>query len=130
MSEKRKYIVHPLPSNFVGDRFPAHKPNDLSCLTCSRIDDLERQLTEAQENIEQLRTALNQQGHMVEFTVDGWSIEHPVECRKPSLLDCPLHSLFEEMKGPPTEGPGRYKATISDDGNLLLDRILSKKESG
>ncbi len=84
-------------------------------------------LEEAQGEIERLRTALNQQGHVVEFREDGWAIEHPVECRKTSLLDCPLNGLSEKMGGPPTEGPGRYRAAISDDGNLLLDRILSKE---
>lgn len=84
-------------------------------------------LEEAQAEIEQLRTALNQQGHVVEFREDGWAIEHPIECRNTSLLDCPLNTLSEEMGGPPAEGLGRYRAAISEDGNLLLDRILSKE---
>ena len=98
------------------------------CPVCENlIIDLESQLAEAQAEVERLRTALNQQGHVVEFREGGWAIEHPMECRKTSLLDCPLNSLTEEMGGPPTEGVGRYRAAISDDGNLLLDRILEGK---
>lgn len=92
------------------------------------VEQLLEALEEAQREIEHLRTALNQQGHVVEFRQDGWAIEHPTECRKTSLLDCPLNSLCEEMGGPPTEGLGRYRAAISDDGNLLLDAILGESE--
>lgn len=49
MSTKPKFVVHPLPSSFGGDRFPAHKPDDTSCPTCTRITDLERQLEVVRE---------------------------------------------------------------------------------
>ena len=75
---------------------------------------------ELREEVETLRTAVNQHGHVVEFREDGWAIEHPIECRKDNLLDCPLNFLCEAMGGPPEEGPGRYKAAVDDTGNLLL----------
>ena len=102
------------------------------CADCLDKDyaELELQLAEAQEEIERLRTALNQDGHVLEFREDGWAIEHPVECRAGRLLDCRFNFLCEEMGGPPTEGLGRYKATISDDGNLLLARIFKEEKDG
>ncbi|HDZ39120.1 MAG TPA: hypothetical protein ENH62_12670 [Marinobacter sp.] len=102
------------------------------CADCLDKDyaELELQLAEAQEEIERLRTALNQDGHVLEFREDGWAIEHSVECRAGRLLDCRFNFLCEEMGGPPTEGLGRYKATISDDGNLLLARIFKEEKDG
>ena len=39
------------------------------------------ELTELQREIEGYRQALAQRGHVAEFREDGWSLEHPVECR-------------------------------------------------
>ena len=49
MSDRRKFVVHPLPASFGADRFPAHKRGDMSCPTCAHEADLERQLKETQE---------------------------------------------------------------------------------
>lgn len=52
--------------------------------------------------------------HVLDLREDGWSIEHPQECRQrhDSLLDCPVHSAMQEQlnkaDGPP-ESPGRYR---------------------
>ncbi|KKM88665.1 hypothetical protein LCGC14_1256360 [marine sediment metagenome] len=80
-----------------------------------------------QEEVDSLRTALNQDGHVLEFRKSGWAIEHPVECRSGSLLDCRFNFLCEEMGGPPEEGLGRYKAAIGADGTLILAAIKEAK---
>lgn len=36
--------------------------------------------------------------HIVDYRVDGWSIQHPVVCR-PDLLACPIHQAVNRQAG-------------------------------
>ncbi len=54
MSDKRKFVVHPLPASFGGGRFPAHQRGDTSCPTCAHEADLERQLVEVQGKLKRV----------------------------------------------------------------------------
>ncbi|KKL72425.1 hypothetical protein LCGC14_1134560 [marine sediment metagenome] len=95
---------------------------------CGQEDcDCGHTIAKLQEEVDSLRTALNQDGHVLEFRKSGWAIEHPVECRSGSLLDCRFNFLCEEMGGPPEEGLGRYKAAIGADGTLILAAIKEAK---
>lgn len=59
--------------------------------------------------------------HVVEFTLSGFSILHPLKERLETetsgdqLWDCRLHLYVESLSGPPTK-PGRYRARpLGDD---------------
>jgi len=64
--------------------------------------------------------------HTIEFSVDGWCIEHPVACRVGGLgLDCPWNRWAQRsLDGPPSAGVGRYVASgdpESDDVTLARE---------
>lgn len=57
--------------------------------------------------------------HIAEFRDEGWSLQHPPECR-PNLIDCEVHRLVEQFA---TErGPlvGRFKVELASGDIKLL----------
>lgn len=91
--------------------------------------DLERQLglalakvRELRAENEELKRALNQHGHVVEFREDDYALEHPVECRTAGarLLDCKVNAALHELPGSPI-GYGRFPVTLDEDGELVFD---------
>jgi len=93
--------------------------------TC--VEQAQAEVERLREEIKTLRTAVNLRGHVAEFREDGWTLEHPLECRESSLLDCPLNALCKALGGPPEEGPGRYKVALDDSGNLLLAALRGEE---
>lgn len=62
---------------------------------------------------------LSEQGHVVEFTEDGYGLEHPVTCRiQARLLDCPVDQAVRALSGNPFGEAGRYRVIIGDAGVL------------
>ena len=59
--------------------------------------------------------------HIVEFRVDGWSIQHPLPCR-PNLQDCLLHiqisQRIDEYGLPPL---GRFCCWLNGEGLVEID---------
>jgi Family of unknown function (DUF6085) len=57
---------------------------------------------------------------VVQIDEDGFSILHPLRERLGNgLLDCPVNRALLAMPGPPAL-PGRYRATLGEDGTLDL----------
>ena len=85
-------------------------------------------LKDAREQIEGYRQALAQRGHVAEFREDGWSLEHPVECRAIGLIDCAVNlACGYEQTAPQL---GRFVVTVNEDGFLVLgERVLAGKEA-
>ncbi|MEV0805753.1 hypothetical protein [Micromonospora sp. NPDC050200] len=64
--------------------------------------------------------------HIIDISVDGWTIKHPLSCR-PNLFDCPVNRLAEQGLGA-VAGPvyaGRFECSVNDLGDRLLigDRV-------
>ena len=85
-------------------------------------------IAELQREIEGYRQALAQRGHVAEFREDGWSLEHPVECRAIGLIDCAVNlACGYEQTAPQL---GRFVVTVNEDGFLVLgERVLAGKEA-
>lgn len=75
------------------------------------------------DRIEELEKALCQHGHVADIREDRFSLEHPVECRKLGLLDCPLDKALEALPGPPMPF-GRYPVELQDDGSLTFGEAI------
>lgn len=88
------------------------------------LDTIDAQATQ----IEGYRQALAQRGHVAEFREDGWSLEHPVECRAIGLIDCVVNlACGYEQTAPQL---GRFVVTVNEDGFLVLgERVLAGKEA-
>jgi len=71
------------------------------------------------EYIFELEAALKQEGHTVEFGADGFSLEHPVGCRKSGLLNCSVWAALDELPDTPV-GYGRFPVALGDDGVLVF----------
>lgn len=55
--------------------------------------------------------------HVIEFSDNGWSIQHPLVCR-PNLLNCEVYktvSAFERGHADASMPPGRYHITFEQD---------------
>lgn len=93
----------------------------------SAVADVETYVAELQREIEGYRQALAQRGHVAEFREDGWSLEHPVECRAIGLIDCAVNlACGYEQTAPQL---GRFVVTVNEDGFLVLgERVLAGKE--
>lgn len=67
------------------------------------------------------RYDLAEDRHLVRFTEDGWTIQHPVAERMVGLLlDCNVHEEHTDLlAGPPASGLGDYWLTA--DGLTLAD---------
>ena len=66
--------------------------------------------------------------HVVEFRIDRWSIEHPLACRRRSLLACPVHAaVTNDMQHLNTlpRRPGRYTVSARENGtaNIGAERL-------
>ena len=85
-------------------------------------------IAELQRELEGYRQALAQRGHVAEFREDGWSLEHPVECRAIGLIDCAVNlACGYEQTAPQL---GRFVVTVNEDGFLVLgERVLAGKEA-
>ena len=72
--------------------------------------------------IEMLKEALHQDGHIIIFSDDGWSIQHLVECR-PDMTKCEIHKRAQiELVGTDWVIRGKFKVSILD-GVLNYERI-------
>lgn len=94
----------------------------------SAVADVESYIAELQRELEGYRQALAQRGHVAEFREDGWSLEHPVECRAIGLIDCAVNlACGYEQTAPQL---GRFVVTVNEDGFLVLgERVLAGKEA-
>lgn len=81
------------------------------------------------EYVEELEAALKQEGHVVEFGPDGFGLEHPVECRKAGLLNCPVWEALDELPSTPV-GYGIYPVALGDDGVLVFQTPPQVKTIG
>lgn len=68
--------------------------------------------------------------HILEVRDDGWSLQHPLECR-PNLLDCAMHHTiiasqcgFENFED---YDNGRYLCIIDSEGSLVLTKIRKEQ---
>lgn len=69
-----------------------------------------------------LEEALHQDGHIILFTEDGWSIQHLVECR-PDMTKCEIHKRAQtELVGRDVGLRGKFKVSILD-GVLDFEKI-------
>ncbi len=84
MVDKRKFVVHPLPTSFGADRFPAHKRGDTSCPSCAHEAELERQLADERARIDCA-------------TRDGW-LSEDLECAGEDGPACWKHMLKEAQE--------------------------------
>lgn len=53
--------------------------------------------------------------HVVEFTDEGWAIQHPLACRD-DMLGCQFHKYIRndaKHRGEPPVAPGRYYVTLT-----------------
>jgi Family of unknown function (DUF6085) len=79
-----------------------------------------RHLIETLENrIKELETALSQHGHIAEFRERDYGLEHPVECRKEGLLNCPVDKAIWNL-GVAEPPQGRYSVSLDEDGALVI----------
>ena len=63
--------------------------------------------------------ALNEQGHVVEFSETGYGLEHPATCRiEARLLDCPVEKAITALFENPFGEPGRYRVLLDESGVL------------
>lgn len=49
---------------------------------------------DARDLIRDLWSVIGDERHIVDYRVDGWSIQHPLECR-PAMLDCTIHEAVD-----------------------------------
>ena len=54
--------------------------------------------------------AAEAEGHVVDFTDDGYGLQHPPSCR-PDLIGCRVNQYLAS-RGYPEEDPGRYRITL------------------
>lgn len=64
------------------------------------------------------------EGHVIEFREDGWTISHPLSCR-PKLFDCLVNRVAEKELSKRPDVLGRFECELNDIGDRLLigDRI-------
>ncbi|AYF29288.1 hypothetical protein CSH63_17815 [Micromonospora tulbaghiae] len=72
--------------------------------------------------------------HIIDLRADGWTLKHPLACRRGDLFDCPVNrAASQQLDGPPPESPGRYVCWLGDRdlaGMLILgDRIDEPAEA-
>lgn len=51
--------------------------------------------------------------HVIEFREDGWTIKHPLRCRR-DLFECAATKHAERLDGPPVQ-LGRYRMYLLDE---------------
>lgn len=60
--------------------------------------------------------------HIADYTEDGWTLEHPLECRKTTgLAGCPVNKAIAE--GGPPRFLGRYRITINDNDVVNASKL-------
>lgn len=84
----------------------------------ARIATLEEEVERLRGENDTLHKALNQRGHVAEFREDGFSLEHPIECRKAGLIICPVNVACAAEQSPPAIG--RFTVTLDEAGYLVL----------
>jgi hypothetical protein len=66
---------------------------------------------------------------LVRIEDGGFSVLHPLRERLGGgLFECQVGKIMSAMDGPPA-APGRYRATIDDDGRLELALIVTEKSA-
>lgn len=74
------------------------------------------------DRIEELEQALHQHGHIVDIQETRFGLEHPIECRKDGLLNCPLDAVLTAQPGPPRP-PGRYPVALEKGALVFGDPL-------
>jgi hypothetical protein len=82
-------------------------------------------IREAADEIERLRAALHQHGHVVDIGPKRFGLEHPVECRSAGLLNCPVEKALEALPRRP-KPIGRYPVDLDEDGSLVFGEAILK----
>jgi Family of unknown function (DUF6085) len=91
-------------------------------------------LLEARLHIaEQIVAAIeaSQPDHLIEFSADGWIIQHSMACRlNGHLFDCPVNraaavGAFANWPDDPNV-IGRYRCTLDDDGRLVIGEAVAR----
>lgn len=77
------------------------------------VDKLITDLAHFEEANEELRKALHQEGHTIVFSVHGWSIQHPVECR-PDMTTCEIHVAAQEQIVDSPKELGAFKIRLEE----------------
>lgn len=84
-------------------------------------DDLnEVQVWDIFEYVDELESALHQEGHTVQFDEDGFALEHPVACRKEGLLNCPVWESLDDLPDTPI-GYGRFPVALDENDELVFE---------
>ena len=85
---------------------------------------------------ERLRAALDDvygTEHIAEFTLSGYGLIHPYECRKDGpqgLLDCPVDAAIRAEPSMPAPTLGRFYVSVDDDGQLAVGLAASPGQEG
>ena len=73
--------------------------------------------------------AAEAEGHVVDFTEDGYGLQHPPSCR-PDLIGCKFNQWLAGY-GEPAMSPGRYRMTwdpLGDDPMPTFSALAAKLE--
>ena len=84
------------------------------------VDKLVADLAHFEATNDELKKALHQEGHMIVFSVHGWSIQHLVECR-PDMTTCEIHKAAQEQIVDPPKELGAFKVWL-EEGVLKFER--------
>jgi hypothetical protein len=58
--------------------------------------------------------------HLIELRVDGWTIQHPGACR-PNLFACPVNRVAQvDIPRPQPAALGVFEVELNDDGDRLV----------
>lgn len=64
------------------------------------------------------RSSVKDDQHIIEFRLDGWTIQHPLSCR-PNLFDCPVNRVAARDFVQVPESTGRFYCTLAE-GQLVI----------
>jgi hypothetical protein len=65
------------------------------------------------------------EGHLIKFDDDGWTIQHPPRCRRDGhLFDCPVNAAAHRSRWSWDSHPhGVYTLDLDDDGELVVAQV-------
>ena len=84
------------------------------------------QMRQLRAENERLQAALGDvygTGHIAEFTLSGYGLTHPYECRKDGpqgLLDCPVDAAVRVAPSVLVPTLGRFYVSVGEDGQLVV----------
>jgi hypothetical protein len=83
------------------------------------LQELVDELEKARAELRALNASLISEDHLINFTEDGWTLQHPLSCR-PNLFTCRVNKLSsEQITEPPTAGLGTYAIEVQNDVLIL-----------